>query len=141
MRAALPAELEASVDPLPGAVALVEDLRGRCPVGVASNSPSPLLRAALAATDLDGVFDVVVAADDVPRAKPAPDIYLEACRRLGAVPSQAVALEDSPTGVAAARAAGLYVIGIPFLPDVALEADQVETSLRSHAVRASLGLG
>jgi HAD superfamily hydrolase (TIGR01509 family) len=110
-------------------------------LGVASNSPGVLLRAVLAAAGVEGAFDAVVAADEVPRSKPAPDVYLAACRLLGAAPAQAVALEDSPTGVAAARAAGMYVIGVPFLPDTALEADLIADSLASPRVADVLGLG
>jgi beta-phosphoglucomutase-like phosphatase (HAD superfamily) len=67
-------------------------------------------------------FDVVLSAHEVAAPKPAPDPYLEACRRLGVEAGPAVvALEDSPTGVAAARAAGLTVIGVPSIEGVALE--------------------
>jgi beta-phosphoglucomutase-like phosphatase (HAD superfamily) len=76
----------------------------------------------------------------VPEAKPAPDTYLEACRRLGAPPAQSVGLEDSPTGVAAARAAGLYVVGVPSLAGVVLDADLLAGSLAESAVHAALGL-
>lgn len=58
----------------------------------------------------------IVCVEDVEHPKPAPDIYVEACRRLGAQPARSVALEDSPTGVAAAAAAGMYVIAVPYLP-------------------------
>jgi HAD superfamily hydrolase (TIGR01509 family) len=139
--AALPAELAKGVDPLPGAVELLDGLRGRCPLGVASNSPGVLLRAVLAAAGVEGAFDAVVAADEVPRSKPAPDVYLAACRLLDASPTQAVALEDSPTGIAAARSAGMYVIGVPSLPDTALDADLVAGSLASPRVARVLGLG
>ena len=71
---------------------------------------------------LAGVFDAVLGGDEVANPKPAPDIYATACERLGASPAQAVALEDSPTGVAAAIAAGMYVIGVPSLPGVVLRA-------------------
>ena len=92
------------------------------------------------AAALDGAFAVVVTADQVREAKPAPDVYLEACRRLGASPAEAIALEDSPTGVAAARAAGLYVIGVPSLPGLALDADVVAGSLADGVVLEALGV-
>jgi beta-phosphoglucomutase-like phosphatase (HAD superfamily) len=67
-------------------------------------------------------FDVVVSAHETAAPKPAPDPYLEACRRLGVEAGpRVIALEDSPTGVAAARAAGLTVIGIPSIEDIALD--------------------
>jgi beta-phosphoglucomutase-like phosphatase (HAD superfamily) len=77
----------------------------------------------------------------VPRPKPAPDIYLEACRRLGADPEASVGLEDSPTGAAAAKAAGLTVVGVPYLADLEIpDADLVASSLTDAAVHAACGL-
>jgi HAD superfamily hydrolase (TIGR01509 family) len=74
-------------------------------------------------------FDVIVSGEEA-RAKPAPDLYLLACARLGVEPQTAVALEDSPTGVRAARAAGLTCIGVPSDPRHPLdEADHVVASL------------
>ncbi len=87
-------------------------------------------------------FDVVLSAHEVAAPKPAPDPYLEACRRLGveAGPS-VVALEDSPTGVAAARAAGLTVIGVPSLEGVELgEAHEIAESLLDSVVARCLVL-
>jgi beta-phosphoglucomutase-like phosphatase (HAD superfamily) len=81
-----------------------------------------------------------VCGDEVVELKPAPDVYLEACRLLGVRPADAVALEDSPTGVASARAAGLFVVGIPSVPGVQVEADLVARSLSEPSVRAALGL-
>jgi len=127
-------------DPRPGAAEIVAALRGRTPIGVASNSPLGFVTAALEAAGLADAFPVVVTADQVPEAKPAPDTYLEACRRLAARPAGSVGLEDSPTGVAAARAAGLFVIGIPSLPALTLEADLVAVSLADRPVWHALGL-
>ena len=71
--------------------------------------------------------------------KPAPDPYLEACRRLGSSPGPTVvALEDSPTGVAAARAAGLTVIGVPSIEGIALEeAHHLAESLLDESSRST----
>ena len=57
-----------------------------------------------------------MSAEEVARPKPAPDLYLRACELLGVEPSRCVAFEDSATGAASARAAGLYVIAVPSLP-------------------------
>jgi beta-phosphoglucomutase-like phosphatase (HAD superfamily) len=87
-------------------------------------------------------FDVVLSAHEVAAPKPAPDPYLEACRRLGveAGPS-VVALEDSPTGVAAARAAGLTVIGVPSLEGIELvEAHLIAESLLDAVIARRLVL-
>jgi len=129
------------VAPMPGALELVTELRGRIPLAVASNSPRALVDLALERGGLAEGWDAVVCGDEVVELKPAPDVYLEACRQLGVRPADAVALEDSPTGVASARAAGLFVVGIPSVPGVALEADLVAQSLSDPPVRAALGLG
>ena len=125
----------------PGALALVREVKARTPVAVASNTPGRLLRGALACAGLADEVEVVVAADEVAEAKPSPDVYLRACELLAAEPSRSIALEDSPTGVAAARAAGMFVIGIPSYPGIRLdEADTLGESLLDPAVRNALGL-
>ena len=125
----------------PGAEELVLELKSRVPIAVASNTPSRLVRGALACAGMLQHFEVVVTGDQVAEPKPSPDVYLRACELLGAAPTRSVALEDSPTGVAAARAAGMFVIGIPSFPGVLLdEADQVGDSLTHARVRAALDL-
>jgi HAD superfamily hydrolase (TIGR01509 family) len=133
-------EFAGRLDPMPGALDLIAELRGRRPLAVASNSHRQLVELALGGSGIGDAFDTVVASDEVPRPKPAPDLYLEACRRLGASPESTVAVEDSPRGAAAARAAGLFVIGIPYLPDLPVEADVTGRSLEDPAVRTALGL-
>jgi HAD superfamily hydrolase (TIGR01509 family) len=117
------AELEHGVEAMVGARELLERLRERgTPIGLVSNSPLRFVRRSIEIVGLEDHFDVVLSAHEVAAPKPAPDPYLEACRRLGVEPGSAVvALEDSPTGVAAARAAGLTVIGIPSVEGVLLE--------------------
>jgi HAD superfamily hydrolase (TIGR01509 family) len=136
------AEIGRSAPPQPGAVELLRALRAEgVPVGVASNSPEALVELALRVAGLDADFDAVVTADRVEHPKPAPDVYLAGCRALGAVPSAAVALEDSPTGVAAARAAGMYVVGVPSLEGVTLpDAHLQARSLHADEVWRSVGL-
>lgn len=132
--------MRGGTEPRPGARDLVGGLHGRTPLGVASNSPASFVTAALEAAGLARAFDAVVTADQVAEAKPAPDVYLEVCGRLGAPPASSVALEDSPTGVASARAAGMFVIGVPSLDGVVLEADLVGRSLVDRAVWQALGI-
>lgn len=130
------------IDPMPGAVELVEELQdaGRS-MAVASNSFHRLVDIALDGSALKGRFQIVVAADDVAHPKPAPDLFLEACTRLGVAPRDAVAIEDSAPGVASAKAAGLFVIGIPAVEGVRLDdADLVASSLQAPEVREVLGL-
>ncbi len=125
---------------LPGAIDLVYDLRGRLPIAVASNAPAAVLEGVLGEAGLAAAFEVVLGADDVSRGKPAPDLYLAASARLGARPAKTVAVEDSPAGVAAARAAGLQVIGISRPGGIRLEADNLAESLTDPSVRNWLGI-
>lgn len=134
-------EATTGVEPRPGAVELLDALlEARVPVGLASNSLAPFVELVLASTGLTDRFAVLVTGDDVAHPKPAPDIYLEACQRLAVVPADAVALEDSPTGVTAARAAGMRVIGVPYLDDLVLDADVTADSLGDAVVWKALGL-
>jgi beta-phosphoglucomutase-like phosphatase (HAD superfamily) len=113
-----------------GARELLELLGGRIPIAVATNSPRALLAAALTSSGLNAYFEVCVAADEVERPKPDPQLYLEAFARLQVSPNTGVALEDSSTGVAAARAAGAFLITVPSQPGKALDGDYVTASLR-----------
>jgi HAD superfamily hydrolase (TIGR01509 family) len=135
------AELEHGVEAMLGARELLERLREQgVPLGLVSNSPLRFVRRSIELAGFETHFDVVLSAHEVAAPKPAPDPYLEACRRLGveAGPS-VVALEDSPTGVAAARAAGLTVIGIPSVEGVLLdEAHHLAGSLLDTAVSRHL---
>jgi len=99
------------VSPFPDAVALLEQvIASGTPVGVGSNSPRWRLNAVLASTGLS--VEVSVAGDEVDRPKPAPDVYREVARRLGVAVERSVVVEDTPTGIAAARAAGARVIAV-----------------------------
>jgi HAD superfamily hydrolase (TIGR01509 family) len=122
--------LREQVEGRPGAVELVERLRGRTRLGLASNSPRHLVDAALVTARITDAFDAIVTSDDVASAKPAPDIYLLACERLGVDPADALALEDSASGIAAAKAAGLTCIAVPQFAETDVSAaDRVIDSL------------
>jgi HAD superfamily hydrolase (TIGR01509 family) len=125
------------VDARPGVVELVDGLRALgTPLGLASNSPRYLVDDALATAGLADAFDAIVTADDVPRPKPAPDIYLRACDLLGVAPADAVALEDSASGVRAAKAAGLTCIAVPIFTETDVSAaDRVIASLEELVER------
>ena len=104
----------------PGArewLAFVADLG--IPLGVATSSGPRLMQERLGT--LHSLFAAVVTRADVARGKPFPDLYLEAARRLGAAPSDCIALEDSPTGARAALAAGMPVVVIPDLVPLTTE--------------------
>jgi HAD superfamily hydrolase (TIGR01509 family) len=126
------AELEHGVEAMVGARDLLERLKAQgTPIGLVSNSPLVFVERSLEIVGFESIFDVVVSAHEVAAPKPAPDPYLEACARLGVEAGPGViALEDSPTGVAAARAAGLTVIGVPSVDGVEL--------LEAHHIAASL---
>jgi HAD superfamily hydrolase (TIGR01509 family) len=137
------AELEHGVEAMLGAAELLQRLKRRgTPIGLVSNSPLPFVRRSLEIVGFVDHFDVVLSAHEVAAPKPAPDPYLEACRRLGVAPGPSViALEDSPTGVAAARAAGLTVIGVPSLDGIELaEAHEIAESLLDDVVTRHLQL-
>jgi HAD superfamily hydrolase (TIGR01509 family) len=137
------AELERGVEAMVGARELLAALGDRgTPLALVSNSPISFVRRSLEIVGLEDSFDVILSAHEVAAPKPAPDPYLEACRRLGVVPGPSVyALEDSPSGVAAAVAAGLTVIGIPSVEGVALdEAHHLAESLRDEIVSTQLVL-
>jgi HAD superfamily hydrolase (TIGR01509 family) len=135
------AELEHGVEAMIGARELLHALKERgTPIGLVSNSPLAFVQRSLELVGFHDRFDVVLSAHEVAAPKPSPDPYLEACRRLGVEPGpDVVALEDSPTGVAAARAAGLTVIGIPSIEGVVLdEAHHLAESLLDVVVARRL---
>jgi HAD superfamily hydrolase (TIGR01509 family) len=100
---------------------LVDALEGRIALAVASNTSADLVRQALDAVGLSAL-GLVVSGQDLGRPKPAPDVYVAACRALAVAPADAIAFEDSPMGVQSALAAGLFVVGVPERPDVDLAA-------------------
>lgn len=104
----------AAVTPMPGVVALLDALRAEgIPCAVASNSEAVWVERVLGVTGLWSYFAARATADEVPRPKPAPDVYLLAARKLGVAPEHCVAFEDSPRGLAAAHAAGMTTVAVP----------------------------
>ncbi|MGB8881920.1 MAG: HAD family phosphatase [Solirubrobacteraceae bacterium] len=105
---------------MPGAVDAVKRVAARWPVGLASSANREVIDTVLQASGLAGTFGATVAGEEVARGKPAPDIYLEAARRLGIDPARSAAVEDSSNGLRAAAAAGMLVVAFPnreFPPD------------------------
>ncbi|MGN6257966.1 MAG: HAD family hydrolase [Solirubrobacterales bacterium] len=137
------AELEHGVEAMIGARELLERIgKHGVPLGLVSNSPLRFVQRSIELAGFEEHFDVILSAHEVAAPKPAPDPYLEACRRLGVEAGpEVVALEDSPTGVAAARAAGLTVIGVPSVEGVLLdEAHHLAESLLDDVVAQRLSL-
>jgi HAD superfamily hydrolase (TIGR01509 family) len=118
-----------------GAVDAVHRLAARWPLGLASSSNRALIDAALDTARLSSSFAATVSSEEVARGKPAPDVYLEAARRLNVAPARCAAVEDSHGGIRSAKAAGMRVIAIPNLsypPDDDALA-QADVSIRSLA--------
>jgi HAD superfamily hydrolase (TIGR01509 family) len=109
----LPARYSQHLPLIPGAREAIVDLAGQFRLAVASSSPIELIEQSLELAGLRQYFAALVSSDEVAVGKPAPDVYLEACKRLGTVPARAVAIEDSSNGLWAASAAGLAVIAVP----------------------------
>ena len=96
-----------------GAVEAVERLAPHWPLAIASSSNRPLIDAVVETAGLARHFRATVSSEEVPRGKPAPDVYVEAATRLGVEPARAAAVEDSHSGIRSAKAAGMRVIAIP----------------------------
>jgi HAD superfamily hydrolase (TIGR01509 family) len=141
LNALVGAEAELGVAPMPGAADLIDALEAaRIPLALVSNSPLDFVELTLERSGFAGRFAVVLTPDHGHPHKPEPALYVEACNALGADPRVCVGLEDTATGVAAVRAAGMGAIGIPF-PGVELDAaDLVASSLSDERVWRALGL-
>lgn len=98
---------------LPGAVEAVTAIGRQWPLGVASSSNREVIDAVLGLAGLAGMFRVTVSSEEVPRGKPAPDVYVEAARGLGVAPARCAAVEDSASGIRSAAAATMRVVAIP----------------------------
>ena len=128
-----------------GALAAVERMATRYKVGLASGSPTENIEHVMRLTALDQVFEVIVYGDTIPKGKPAPDIYLEALRRLNATPAQAVGIEDSANGIRSLHAAEMKIIAtpmpeFPLTADVQALADRTLTTLDALTVELIEGL-
>jgi HAD superfamily hydrolase (TIGR01509 family) len=126
---------------LDGAVEAVKRLAAPWPLGLASSSNRPLIDLALELSGMAPYFRVTVSSEEVERGKPAPDVYLEAARRLGVDPARAAAIEDSHNGIRSAKRAGMVAVAIPnrrFPPgeDALREADLVLDSLHELTAAA-----
>jgi HAD superfamily hydrolase (TIGR01509 family) len=105
---------------VPGAVEVVGPLARQYRLALASSANRELIDEVLEVSGLEDCFEVTVSSEEVARGKPAPDVYLEAARRLAVPPERCVAVEDSHSGIRSAKAAGMRVVAIPnpsFPPD------------------------
>jgi HAD superfamily hydrolase (TIGR01509 family) len=129
---------------LPGAVEAVRRTAESFPLGLASSSNREVFEAVLDLAGIADCFSGTVSSEEVPRGKPAPDVYLEAARRLGVEPERCAAVEDSHAGIRSAKSAGMRVVAIPnasYPPDdEAIElADAVVRSLDDLTVSVLTG--
>ena len=129
---------------LPGAVEAVRRTAESFPLGLASSSNREVFEAVLDLAGVANCFSATVSSEEVPRGKPAADVYLEAARRLGVEPERCAAVEDSHAGIRSAKSAGMRVVAIPnasYPPDdEALElADAVVGSLDDLTVSVLTG--
>ena len=114
----------------PGALELIQWANANFPTAVASGSPRRLIDVVTAAPELEGMFKLTLAADEVGKGKPDPAVYLETAKLLGIAPEHCVVLEDSGNGVLAGVRAGMYTINVPDprFPPSAEKASQAQAS-------------
>ena len=122
------------VEPLPGVRETIARLKSiPVPVGLASASLRQWVDATLAGIGLAAEFDVTVSASEVERAKPAPDMYLTAAEKLGVPAAECIAVEDTRTGVASARAAGMYVVQVRAASTALPPIEEADAVIESYA--------
>jgi len=124
------ANYELKMPTRPGAIESVKHMKEYYRVGLASGSPTEIIKAVLRITELDQIFEVIIYGDDIPRGKPAPDIYLEAVKQLGVNPDVTVGIEDSANGIRSLKAAGMYAVAAPS-PDFPLP-DEILALVDAH---------
>lgn len=105
-------ELLDEVTPIPEVVALARHYHGRLPMAVATGGTHRVMDRVLRAIGIDDLFRVVVTNEDVARHKPAPDVFLEAARRIAVPPAVCLAFEDTDLGLEAIRAAGMEAVDV-----------------------------
>lgn len=108
------ARVAARGTPMKGAFAAVDDAARRgLQIGLASSSPRAIIEAVLVRLQVRDRFAAVCSAEHLPRGKPDPAVYLDACRALGVDPRRAVAVEDSSSGIEAGKNADMFVVAVP----------------------------
>jgi HAD superfamily hydrolase (TIGR01509 family) len=118
---------------LPGAVDAVRRSASAYPLALASSSNRAIFEEVLELAGIAGCFNVTVSSEEVAHGKPAPDVYLEAARRLGVAPTNCTAVEDSNAGIRSAKSAGMRVVAIP---NAAYPPDEATLDLADAVVRS-----
>jgi len=114
----------------PGAIESVKHMKEHFRVGLASGSPTEIIKAVMRITGLDQIFEVMIYGDEVPKGKPAPDIYLTAMKALGVTADVTIGIEDSANGVRALKNAGMFAVAAPS-PDYPLP-DEILAMVDAH---------
>ena len=122
MKARVIDHYQARMPTRPGALESVAHMKEHFRIGLASGSPTEIIKAVLRITGLDQIFEVMIYGDEVPRGKPAPDIYLEALKALDVTPAVSLGIEDSANGLRSLKAAGMFAVAAPS-PDFPLPDD------------------
>lgn len=139
------AQYEQRMPARPGALESVAAMAARYRIGLASGSPTAVIQHVLKLTGLADTFEVVVYGDDMAHGKPAPDIYIEALRRLGVDAARAVGIEDSGNGIRSLHAAGMKIVAapspaFPLSAEVLALADRHITTMEDFTVTLVEGL-
>ncbi len=132
---AIPTRLQAQ----PGLYQLLDELEARgLPLGIATSSSREHARLSIQTLGIGERFQALATGDEVLKGKPAPDLYLIAAERLGVSPTRCLALDDSPRGIEAAIAAGMFAVAVPTVWTASLEFPGCRICSSLHEVAASL---
>lgn len=107
------------IEPMPGAVDLMQRYAGKLPMAIASGSPIQAIDAAAKVLGIDQSLDAAISSESVTRGKPEPDVFLEAAKQLNVLPADCVVFEDSVVGATAGTRAGMQCIVVPDQPESA----------------------
>jgi HAD superfamily hydrolase (TIGR01509 family) len=102
-----------TLKPIDEVADFAKSLRGKVPMAIASGGTRMVIEKTLQVLGMSDWFDEVVTVDEVPVGKPAPDVFLHAARLMGVLPTKCLALDDAPSGILAARRAGMQVLAVP----------------------------
>ncbi|WP_407652315.1 HAD family hydrolase [Acetivibrio straminisolvens] len=101
------------VEAMPGLFDILNSIRGKLKMAIATGSPNKFLKIVLDKLKIEDYFDVFVTSDEVEKGKPDPEVYNTAAKRLGVMPAECIVLEDSSNGALAGVTAGCYTIAVP----------------------------
>jgi len=116
-------EMLHEVLPIEPVLEIAKRMQGVAPMAIASGGYRHLVEGTLDALGIKGMFDAIICAEDYENGKPAPDPFLVAAQRIGVAPADCLVFEDSPTGIAAAKAAGMMYV---FVPSAAIKAEDAK---------------